>query len=101
MRVSGSGRGGRNQAYALAAGIRLAGDRSIAGLAADSDGIDGTGPAAGAWFDGTTAARSNPDPVEALATSNSGSFFDALGDALVTGPTDTNVGDLRILLVRR
>ena len=98
-RVVGGGRGGRNQDYALAAAIAIAGRGDIGGLAADSDGIDGNGIAAGAFFDGTSLARSDRDPAEAQATSDSGGFFAALCDHFVTGPTGTNVNDLRILLV--
>jgi glycerate 2-kinase len=97
--VTGDGRGGPNQEYALAAAIALAGAASVSGLAADSDGIDGTGEAAGAFFDGGTAARSRRDARAALAANDSGGFFDELGDLFVTGPTGTNVNDLRIILV--
>ena len=97
--VSGQGRGGPNHEYALAAAIRLAGRADIAGLAADSDGIDGASLAAGAFFDGTTLARSPRQAAEALAANDSGTYFAALGDQLLTGPTGTNVNDLRIILV--
>ena len=55
--------------------------------------------AAGAFFDGTTLSRSARDGAEALAANDSGGFFDALGDSFVTGPTGTNVNDLRIILI--
>ena len=93
-----SGSGGPNQEYALAAAAALAGASHIWGLAGDSDGIDGTGPAAGAFFDGATVGRSRRDPHSALAGNDSGGYFAALGDLFVTGPTGTNVNDLRILL---
>jgi hydroxypyruvate reductase len=95
--VTGSGCGGRNREYALAAAIALGGSR-ICGLAADTDGIDGGPDAAGAFFDGDTLARSGRDARDALAANDSGGFFAALGDSFVTGPTGTNVSDLRILL---
>jgi hydroxypyruvate reductase len=95
--VSGSGSGGPNREYALAAAITLAGS-SAEGLAADSDGVDWSGEAAGAFFDGTTLARSRRDAAAALAANDSGGFFAASGDALVTGQTGTNVSDLRIIL---
>ena len=87
--VTGSGRGGPNLEYALAA----SGHTGIAGLAADTDGLDGTSGAAGAFFgadaDGAAAA---------LAANDSAAWF-ATRDALfVTGPTGTNVSDLRIIL---
>jgi len=96
--VSGSGSGGPNREFALASAIELAG-AGIEGLAADSDGIDGSGDAAGAFFDGGTLARSGRDAAEALEANDSGGFFGALGDAFVTGPTGTNVSDLRIVLI--
>jgi glycerate 2-kinase len=96
--VAGSGRGGPNQEYALAAAIEIAGVADISGLAADTDGIDGTGDAAGAFFDGRTAA---PAAEAALAANDSGSLLDRRGALFRPGPTGTNVNDLRILLVRR
>ena len=97
--VTGPGRGGPNHEYALAAAIRLAGRDDIAGLAADSDGVDGASLAAGAYFDGGSVARSQRDAAAALAGNDSAAFFAALDDQLVTGPTGTNVNDLRIILV--
>jgi len=97
--VAGGGRGGPNHEYALAAAIRLAGRAGVAGLAADSDGVDGASLAAGAFFDGGSVARSQRDAAAALAGNDSAAFFAALDDQLVTGPTGTNVNDLRIILV--
>jgi glycerate-2-kinase len=93
--VRGSGRGGRNQEYALAAAAVLAGSR-VAGLAADTDGIDGNSDAAGSFFDGATATP--PEAAQALAANDSGAFLARKGALFVTGPTGTNVSDLRILL---
>jgi hydroxypyruvate reductase len=90
--VRGGGRGGPNQEYALAAA--LAGHPGISGLAADTDGIDGASDAAGAFFSGGGA----PGGEAALAANDSGAWFAARGDLFVTGPTGTNVSDLRILL---
>jgi hydroxypyruvate reductase len=95
--MKGDGKGGRNQEYALAAALGIAGDGQLAGLAADTDGIDGNGEAAGAWFDGRTA-RSRRRAEAALEANDSGSFFAREGALFVTGPTGTNVNDLRILL---
>ena len=95
--VTGPGRGGPNQEYALAAAIALAGHGGIEGLAADTDGLDGAGGAAGAFFDGTSIARGRGGEA-ALAANDSFAFFEALGDAFATGPTGTNVSDLRIVL---
>jgi hydroxypyruvate reductase len=93
--VRGGGHGGRNQEYALAAAAVLAGS-SVAGLAADTDGIDGNSHAAGAYFDGATATAS--EAARALAASDSSVFLARKGDLFVTGRTGTNVSDLRILL---
>ncbi len=97
--VTGDGSGGRNQEYALAAAMRLAGRGDIHGLAGDTDGIDGASAAAGAFFDGTTLSRSGGDAAQALADSDSGTFFAGFKDLFVTGPTGTNVNDLRIILI--
>jgi len=89
--VAGSGRGGPNVEYALAAGLVLEGRDGIQGLAADSDGLDGNSGAAGAFFGGVPI----PGAARALAA-NDGA---ACADLFVTGPTGTNVSDLRIILV--
>jgi len=96
--VTGSGRGGPNQEYALAAALGLAGARGILGLAADTDGIDGSGDAAGAFFDGRTAGRG---AEAALAENDSGGWLDRRGALFRPGPTGTNVSDLRIILAAR
>jgi hydroxypyruvate reductase len=96
--VTGGGRGGPNQEYALAAAIALAGVRNVSGLAADSDGIDGRGDAAGAFFDGRTARRG---AATALADNDSGPYLEGRGALFRPGPTGTNVNDLRILLCPR
>jgi glycerate 2-kinase len=90
--VAGPGRGGPNVDYALAAGLALAGRPDIIGLAADTDGRDGTSGAAGAWFGGGAAPAG---AAAALARNDSA----ACADLFVTGPTGTNVNDLRIILV--
>ncbi|MEA2985540.1 MAG: glycerate 2-kinase [Alphaproteobacteria bacterium] len=100
------GQGGPNQEYALALAIALEGTRGIAALAADTDGTDGGSGAAtdpaGAFADGTTAARARAlglDPASFLANNNSTEFFAPLGDLLMSGPTFTNVNDFRAILV--
>ncbi|HEY1607194.1 MAG TPA: DUF4147 domain-containing protein [Allosphingosinicella sp.] len=95
--MTGDGKGGPNQEYALAAALAIGGDNRVAGLAADTDGIDGNGEAAGAWFDGRTA-RSRRKAEAALAANDSGRFLERGGALFVTGPTGTNVNDLRIIL---
>ncbi|THF71607.1 glycerate kinase [Deinococcus sp. Arct2-2] len=101
------GIGGRNQEFALAflmemgllesEGLNL----NLWGLSAGSDGIDGTSAAAGAFLmpDSLVRARARGlDPAAALHRHDSGTFFAALGDALITGPTGQNLNDLRVLL---
>jgi hydroxypyruvate reductase len=103
VRVVGRGRGGRNQEFALAAASPLATLARPAVLASmGTDGIDGPTDAAGALADPTTlerARRAALDPAAALADNDCFPFFAALGDLLRPGPTDTNVGDLQVLLV--
>ncbi len=101
--VVGSGRGGRNQELALSAAQKIRGlDAVVAALA--TDGIDGPTEAAGAIVDGATmrrAASKGLDAAEFLADNDSNGFFNALGDALLTGPTGTNVNDLMLILISR
>lgn len=94
------GRGGRNQQFALYCAQRIAGE-DICVLSAGTDGIDGNSPAAGAVADGTTverAAEKGLSAEAALAGFDAYAFFEALGDAVVTGATGTNVRDVRVLL---
>jgi len=98
--VTGNGIGGRNSAFVLACVEKIAGKR-IAVLSAGTDGIDGNSPAAGAAADGATLARANAaglDPKDAFRRSDAYTFFARLEDAIVTGPTGSNLRDLRILL---
>ncbi|HEX7519450.1 MAG TPA: glycerate kinase [Candidatus Deferrimicrobium sp.] len=99
VNVRGGGKGGRNQEFALAAAVEMAGEGAMAVLAAGTDGIDGPTGAAGAYVDGTTVARAASlglDPGEHLSRNDAYPFFEALGDLVVTGPTGTNVADLVI-----
>lgn len=91
--LRGPGRGGPNQEYALAAALALQGRAGISGLAGDTDGLDGVGVAAGAFF-GCGA----PGGETALEANDSGTWFAGQGALFVTGPTGTNVSDLRIIL---
>ncbi|MFN2250976.1 MAG: glycerate kinase [Anaerolineae bacterium] len=96
------GVGGRNQELALAAALALEGWPSVTLGSMDTDGIDGRTVAAGAIVDGATVARARElglDPVRALAGHDSGRLFEELGDAIVSGPTGTNVNDITVLLV--
>lgn len=111
--VRGAGVGGRNSETVLRCALELEArgldaadsDRRarprVVALSAGTDGVDGNSPAAGALCDETTIARARArglDPRRALAASDAHTFFAALDDALVTGPTGTNVRDLRILI---
>ncbi|MGE5138915.1 MAG: glycerate kinase type-2 family protein [Rudaea sp.] len=100
--IRGEGKGGRSQELALAATFGLAGlDRAVL-LAAGTDGTDGPTDAAGAIVDGTTLRRAEMlglDARVALEANDSYHFFEALGDLVITGPTNTNVNDLMIALV--
>jgi glycerate 2-kinase len=100
--VSGHGVGGRNQEFALAAVPFLESLGACALASVGTDGIDGPTEAAGAIADATTASRARESGLDidaALGNNDSYSFFRALNDLIVTGPTGTNVGDLQILLV--
>jgi hydroxypyruvate reductase len=104
VNVRGGGKGGRNQEFALAAAVELAGEGAMAVLAAGTDGIDGPTDAAGAYVDGTTVARAASlglDPGAHLENNDAYPFFEALGDLVVTGPTGTNVADLVIGWARK
>ncbi len=97
-----SGRGGRNTEFALAAAIALRGF-DVQLLAADTDGIDGTGDNAGAFADGGTFARMTQatlGPGRLLGTNDSYKAFEAIGDLFKPGPTGTNVNDFRAFLIR-
>jgi hydroxypyruvate reductase len=122
--VRNGGIGGRNQQFALACADKISG-HDITVLSAGTDGIDGNSPAAGAVVDGSTLHRITdcagrleaclalrdceepalntsqaPDGIsqQVLAAFNAYPLFDALGDAIMTGPTGNNLRDLRILL---
>jgi glycerate 2-kinase len=96
--LRGEGLGGRNQEFVLAAAIDIAGLRNVVILSAGTDGSDGPTDAAGAIADGRTLAR-NPRAPEFLARNDSYHYFEGLGDLIVTGPTHTNVMDVRLILV--
>ncbi len=100
--IQGRGLGGRNQEFALAAAIALDGFTDIVVLSGGTDGTDGPTDAAGAIADGATIARARARGLEAadyLAENDSYHFFEPLADLLITGPTLTNVMDLRLVLV--
>ena len=94
------GRGGRNTHFALAVALELWGDEGISCLSADTDGIDGSAGAAGGFVTPALWQRAGRSAAAAaLAAADSGTFLKEHGHALVTGPTGTNVNDLRIMLV--
>jgi glycerate 2-kinase len=104
--VRGNGRGGPNQEYALALAGLLRDTSGISALAADTDGADGgAGSAAdpaGAIIDQTTFAKMRSlglDPGAYLDNNDATAFFAATGDLVLTGPTLTNVNDIRVILV--
>lgn len=98
------GRGGRNTEFLLALAQAIDGVAGIHAFAADTDGIDGSESNAGAFADHTTAARLRAlghDPRAMLAGHDAHVAFEALGDLFATGPTGTNVNDLRAILIER
>jgi hydroxypyruvate reductase len=100
--VRGRGRGGRNVEFLLAFGMELGSRENVFALAGDTDGIDGMEAVAGAvWRPDTLrrAAALGLDPRRFLEDNDAHSFFAALGDSVVTGPTRTNVNDFRAVLV--
>jgi glycerate 2-kinase len=100
--VRGKGKGGRNTEFLLSFALDINGMSGITALAADTDGIDGSEDNAGAFADGTTAARllaAGKDGAALLSGNDAWTGFDAIGDLFVTGPTGTNVNDFRAVLV--
>jgi glycerate 2-kinase len=100
--VRGKGRGGRNAEFLLALTVALNGHPNIYALAGDTDGVDGTEDNAGALVSPDTLARAAKRGLDAksyLADNDGYSFFSALGDLVVTGPTLTNVNDFRAILI--
>ena len=96
------GKGGRNTEFLLALAIALGGRAGVWAVAGDTDGIDGSDDAAGAIVTPDTLARARAaglDPRAVLAGHDSYSLFDGIGDLIRTGPTLTNVNDIRAILV--
>jgi glycerate-2-kinase len=99
--VSGGGRGGRAQEFALAAALEIAGLKKVWLAAFATDGSDGPTDAAGAVVNGDTVARAvrhGIDPVHTLLQNDAHTFFQRAGGHIITGPTGTNVNDLYLLL---
>ena len=103
VRVTGGGKGGRNQEFGLACVDQLAAVDGPAVLASvGTDGVDGPTDAAGGVVDSSTGARARAarlQPQAFLERNDSYRFFEALGDLVQTGPTGTNVGDLQVFLL--
>jgi glycerate 2-kinase len=98
--ISGHGKGGRNQELTLSAAFAVRDVPDVLLASVGTDGSDGPTDAAGAWVDGTTLARATAaglDAAQHLAENNSYALFDALGDLIKTGPTNTNVNDIMLL----
>jgi glycerate 2-kinase len=96
--LRGSGLGGRNQEFVLAAAVEISGLPDTVVFSAGTDGTDGPTDAAGAIADGSTLSR-NPQCAAYLNANDSYHYFEALGDLVKTGPTLTNVMDVRLVLV--
>ncbi|MBZ5624734.1 MAG: glycerate kinase [Acidobacteriia bacterium] len=96
--IKGGGLGGRNQEFVLAAALDIAGLPNVVVFSAGTDGTDGPTDAAGAVADGDTLGR-NPEARRFLDENNSYRYFESLGDLVITGPTNTNVMDVRIVLI--
>jgi len=100
--IKGYGLGGRNQEFALAGALEIDGLEKVVLLSGGTDGTDGPTDASGAVADYTTVSRARSMGLEAkahLENNDAYPFFQRLGDLLITGPTHTNVMDIRILLV--
>ena len=100
--VKGNGRGGRNVEFLLALGIALNGAHNVYAIACDTDGVDGQEDIAGAMLMPDTLARAralNVNPRASLDDNDGHGFFGTLGDAVVCGPTLTNVNDFRAILI--
>ena len=100
--IKGKGKGGRNQEFALAAAIDISGLENTVILSIGSDGTDGPTDAAGGIVDGNTvkkALRVDMNPLAYLNENDSYSFLKGVDGLIITGPTNTNVMDIRLILV--
>jgi hydroxypyruvate reductase len=100
--LRGSGRGGRNVEFLLALAVALGDQAGVYALAGDTDGVDGVEEIAGALLTPDTLARAwsqGMNPRAHLDNNDAHSFFQALGDSVVTGPTLTNVNDFRAIII--
>ena len=100
--IRGDGRGGRNVEFLLALGVALDGLPGVHAMAGDTDGVDGVEEIAGACLSPDTLARAwalGLNPRTSLDRNDGHGFFQALGDAVITGPTLTNVNDFRAIVI--
>jgi glycerate 2-kinase len=100
--IKGNGRGGRNVEFLLALGVALADTPGVYAMAGDTDGVDGAEEIAGAILSPDTLARAwsqGMNPRSYLDNNDAHSFFQKLGDSVITGPTLTNVNDFRAILI--
>ncbi len=100
--IKGNGLGGRNQEFVLAGALEIDGIEKVVLLSGGTDGTDGPTDATGAMADHTTVQRAKSmglDPKAHLENNDAYPFFQKLGDLMITGPTHTNVMDVRIILV--
>jgi glycerate 2-kinase len=100
--IRGNGRGGRNVEFLLALSIALNGRPGVHALAGDTDGVDGADEIAGAYLAPDSLGRARAKglvPRSSLDRNDGHGFFGALGDAIITGPTLTNVNDFRAILI--
>jgi hydroxypyruvate reductase len=94
--------GGRNQEFVLAAALEIEGLQDVVIFSAGTDGSDGPTDAAGAVADGTTVSRARSiglEPIRSLQENDSYHLFQRLNDLVITGPTNTNVMDVRLIMV--
>jgi glycerate 2-kinase len=96
--LRGNGLGGRNQEFVLAAALEIGGLERTVVLSGGTDGTDGPTDAAGAIADGYTLVR-GPEAQKCLDANDSYHYFEQLGDLVITGPTNTNVMDVRVMLL--
>ncbi|MFQ6002838.1 MAG: glycerate kinase [Candidatus Zixiibacteriota bacterium] len=102
VKIKGKGLGGRNQEFILVGATKIAGLKNMVMLSAGTDGTDGPTDAAGAICNGKTIKRAlqkGLNPKQYLDNNDSYHFFQKLGDLLKTGPTNTNVMDIHLILV--
>ena len=100
--VRGKGCGGRNVEFLLSLGVALRGHERVYAIAGDTDGVDGQIDIAGAVLTPSTLDRARAlglSPIQSLDDNDGHGFFRALGDSVVTGPTNTNVNDFRAVLI--